>query len=251
MKTWVVMVFVWFGAAHSAFAQGNVAREIVAGDEAKSATIATSMAPAAEPAPRLIAAADLSNAAAWSSGVNLREDAMSVADAEPGFTAPAPAAQREGMPEDLSLLRWQVAIGPSFVRFRSSIFDASMAGTTTSVAWAKNEWLGVEGQVVTGFAPQIYDREHIKYVGYGGGVKVGSRRAKWEPFAHVLVGGAHVQPQTAGNSRSAFMIEAGGGVDYRFWARMSFRGEADYVRTTFFKSSQNNLQISIAAVFHF
>jgi hypothetical protein len=244
MKTWAVMLFVLFGAAHSA-----VAREIVGGDEGRTATIATSTAPTAVPASTLIAAADLSHAAVWNSGANFRESAASVADAEPGFAAPA--AQRESVPEDLSHLRWQVAIGPSFVRFRSSIYDASMAGTTTSVAWAKNEWLGVEGQVVTGFAPEIYVREHIKYVGYGAGVKVGSRRAKWEPFAHLLIGGAHVQPQTTGNSRNAFMIEAGGGVDYRFYSRMSFRGEADYVRTTFFKGAQNNLQISIAAVFHF
>ena len=264
MKTWAVMGFVLLGAAHSAFAQENVSQEnaaqgIVGVDEAKTAAIATASAPTVAPAmpkalpataPVLVAAADLSNAAVWNSGVSLREiAASSVAAAEPGFAAPAP--QREGVTEDLSQLRWQVAFGPSFVRFRSSIFDASMAGTITSVSWAENEWLGFEGQVVTGFAPTIYDREHVKYASYGAGVKVGARRAKWEPFAHVLVGGAHVQPQTAGNSRNAFMVQAGGGADYRFWSRMSFRGEADYVRTTFFKSSQNNLQISLAAVFHF
>lgn len=244
MKTWAVMVLVLLGAA-----RGAVAQEIVGGDEGKSTTIATSPTAAA---PVLVAAADLANASVWNRGANFRESSANAADAaEPGFAAPAPAPQREDVPEDLSQLRWQVAIGPSFVRFRSSIFDASMAGTTTSVAWAKNDWLGVEGQVVTGFAPEIYVREHIKYVAYGAGVKLGYRRAKWEPFAHALIGGAHEQPQTAGNSRSAFMIEAGGGVDYRFFARMSFRGEADYVRTTFFKGSQNNLQISIAAVFHF
>ena len=256
MKTWV-MVFVLLGAAHSVLAQ-----EIVGVEEAKTAAIATAIAPAVNQetaiaptvtsaaTPVLVAAADLSNAVVWNHGVNLREIAASrAADAEPGFAAPAP--QREGVTEDLSQLRWQIAIGPSFVRFRSSIFDASMAGTVTSVSWAKNDWLAVEGQVVTGFAPVIYDRAHVKYVNYGVGVKVGTRRAKWEPYGHVLFGGAHIQPQTAGNTRNAFMIEAGGGADYRFWSRMSFRGQVDYLRTTFFKSTQNNLQISIAAVFHF
>ena len=249
MKTWAVMGLVLLGAAQCALAQENMA-----GDEAKSATIAASIAPAAVPASTavLVAGADLSNAAVWNDGVNFRESGVSArAGAEAGFAAPAPAAQREGVPEDLSPLRWQVAIGPSFVRFRSSIFHASMAGTVTSVTYAKNDWLGIEGQVVTGFAPEIYDREHVKYVNYGGGVKAGYRRAKWEPYAHVLIGGAHIQPQTAGNSRNAFMIEAGGGVDYRFWTRMSFRGQVDYLRTSFFKSTQNTLQISIAAVFHF
>jgi hypothetical protein len=144
-----------------------------------------------------------------------------------------------------------VSIGASFVRFHSSIFNASLVGTNTSVAWSKNEWLAVEGQVVTGFAPEIYDREHVKYLSYGGGVRIGSQRARWEPFAHVLAGGAHVQPQTAGNSRNAFMVEAGGGADYLWRPRISFRAEGDYVRTTFFKQSQNNFQASLGIVFHF
>jgi hypothetical protein len=255
MKTWV-MVFVLLGAAHSVLAQEThsvLAQEIAGVKEAKTATVATSIVATAvaDSTPVLVAAADLSNAAVWNHGVNLREIAASrAADAEPGF-APAAAPQREGVTEDLSPLRWQVAFGPSFVRFRSSIFDASMAGTVTSVSWAKNDWLAVEGQVVTGFAPTIYDREHVKYVNYGAGVKIGTRRAKWEPYGHLLIGGAHIQPQTSGNTRNAFMIEAGGGADYRFWSRMSFRGQVDYLRTSFFKSTQNNLQISIAAVFHF
>ncbi|HXM97326.1 MAG TPA: hypothetical protein VN982_02515, partial [Candidatus Dormibacteraeota bacterium] len=114
MKTWV-MVFVLLGAAHSVLAQ-----EIVGVKEAKIATVADSVAPTVMPAatPVLVAAADLSNAAVWNHGVNLREIAASrAADAEPGFAAPAP--QREGVTEDLSQLRWQIAIGPSFVRFRS------------------------------------------------------------------------------------------------------------------------------------
>jgi opacity protein-like surface antigen len=162
----------------------------------------------------------------------------------------APAAQKVDVTET-DTLRWQLAIGPTFVRFHNRIFNADMAGTITSLAWSRNEWLSFEGQVVTGFAPEIYTREHVKYVSYGGGVKIGSHRAKWEPFAHALIGGAHQQPQTAGNSRNAFMIQAGGGVDYRLWPKMSLRAEADYLHTNFFKTSQNNFQASIGAVFHF
>jgi opacity protein-like surface antigen len=164
-----------------------------------------------------------------------------------GFAAAAPRA----LAPDEDLQRWQVSIGPSFVRFHSSIFSASLAGLNTSVAWSANEWLGVEGQVVAAFAPQIYDREHVKYLSYAGGVRIGSHRARWEPFAHVLLGGAHLQPQTAGNSRSAFLVEVGGGADYRLTQRISLRAEGDYLRTTFFKQSQNNFQASLGAVFHF
>src|ERR1700737_1220356 len=121
MKTWV-MVFVLLGAAHSVLAQ-----EIVGVEEAKTAAIATAIAPAVNQetamaptgtsaaTPVLVAAADLSNAAVWNRGVNFRESAASSRAGEPGFAAPAP--QREGVTEDLSQVRWQIAIGPWFVRF--------------------------------------------------------------------------------------------------------------------------------------
>jgi hypothetical protein len=68
---------------------------------------------------------------------------------------------------------------------------------------------------------------------------------------HAILGGAHVQPQTANNSRSAFAVKAGGGADYRFNPRFSGRLEADWVRTTFFSQSQNNFELMGGVVFHF
>lgn len=218
MKTWAVVLLVVLGTGRSAMAQE------VAGN--------ASAAPM-----NLVAAGDLGRAS------------EAGRDAGNGFSAPA--AQPKGLMSDGDLQRWQVSIGPSFVRFHSSVFNASLVGVNTSVAWSKNEWLAVEGQVVTAYAPEIYARAHVKYLSYGGGVRIGSQRAKWEPFAHVLFGGAHLQPQTAGNSRSAFLVEGGGGVDYRLTQMFSLRAEGDYVRTAFFKQSQNNFQAGIAAVFHF
>src|ERR1700682_3140153 len=226
MKTWAVLLLLLVGAGRSVVAQelGGAA------------------------AMDLVAAGELGSAPAWNRGEGWSASAAGEGEGN-GFAAPAAATK--GATEAGDLQRWQVSIGPSFVRFHSSIFNASLAGLNTSVAWSKNEWLGVEGQVVAAYAPEIYAREHVKYLSYAGGVRIGSHRAKWEPFAHVLLGGAHLQPQTAGNSRSAFLVEAGGGVDYRLIPRISVRAEADYVRTTFFKQSQNDFQASIGAVFHF
>lgn len=256
MKTWAAVVFVvMLGAGRVVMAQevGSAAPNIAtSGTAAASSATPVNAAPAGVVALNLAAAGDLGNAAAWNRGALLTADTTTagatVTEAGGGFAAPA--AQREDLTET-DTLRWQIAVGPSFVRFHSKIFNASMAGTYTSVAWSKNDWLAIEGQIMTGFAPEIYLKEHVKYLSYGGGVRLGSHRAKWEPFAHVLVGGAHLQPQTAGNSRSAFMVQAGGGADYRFWPRLSLRGEADYVHTTFFKSSQNDIQATLAVVFHF
>jgi opacity protein-like surface antigen len=229
MKTWAVVLLVVLGAG-----RGVVAQEVAGAAEGpKSGTTVT--------------AANVS-APAWNHGEGSRENATG-GEAGNGFAAPA--GQPKGLTPDGDLQRWQVSIGPSFVRFHSSIFNASLAGVNTSVAWSKNEWLAVEGQVVAAYAPEIYGRDHVKYLSYGGGVRIGSHRARWEPFAHVLLGGAHLQPQTAGNSRNAFLVEAGGGADYRLTQRLSLRAEGDYVRTTFFKQSQNNFQAGIGAVFHF
>jgi hypothetical protein len=147
--------------------------------------------------------------------------------------------------------RWQLGIGADWIRFRSSLFNASAVGINTSVTYFTNEWFGIEGNMSTGFAPQIFDREHVKLLVYGAGPKIAWREKKWEPWAHLIVGGSHEQPQTAGNSRNSYAIEAGGGADYRFNPRFSGRLEGDWVRTGFFGQSQNNFQLMGGIVFHF
>ena len=147
--------------------------------------------------------------------------------------------------------RWQLAIGPSFYRFQSNIINASMVGTNTTVSYWTNGWFAVEGNFVTGFAPTILQNEHVKYFEGGGGFRVGGRRNRFEPWAHALVGGAHLQPQTAGNSRNALAAQAGIGLDYRLHSRFSIRAELDWVYTTFFNQTQNNFQAALDVVFHF
>jgi hypothetical protein len=192
--------------------------------------------------------------------VNLFETAnsesRSLALAAPGSpaAAPVPAAPAPkpnfifGNRDDY---RWQLALGVGFYRFQSNIIDASLVGTNTTVSYFTNGWFAVEGNVVTGFAPTIYVNEHVKYLGGGGGFRVGGRRNRLEPWAHALVGGAHLQPQTAGNSRSAFSVQAGIGLDYRLNSRFSIRGETDWVYTTFFNETQNNFQAALDVVYHF
>jgi hypothetical protein len=147
--------------------------------------------------------------------------------------------------------RWQLGVGVEFLRFRSDVINASMVGLNTTVTYYTNSWFGLEGNLVTGFAPEIYSQEHVKYFGGGGGIRIGSRRARWEPWGHALFGGGHLQPQTEGASRNALMIQAGAGVDYRIHARLSLRAEGDWVYTSFFHVNQNNFQVVAGAVLHF
>jgi hypothetical protein len=147
--------------------------------------------------------------------------------------------------------RWQLALGADWIRFRSSIFNASAVGVNAAVCYFTNEWFGVEGSASTGFAPEIFAKEHVKLTVYGVGPKIALREKKWEPWAHLILGGSHEQPQTAGNSKNSYAIEAGGGADYRVNPRLSGRLEADWVRTGFFGQSQNNFQLLGGVVFHF
>ena len=180
--------------------------------------------------------------------------APSAAFATPG---PDPAAAAEPAPQPKFLYggrddyRWQLGIGADFIRFRSSIFNASAVGVKVSVTYFTNDWFGIEGNVSADFAPQIFDKEHVKVLVYGAGPKVVWRQKRWEPWLHGIFGGSHEQPQTADNSRNSYSIQAGGGVDYRWNPRVSFRLESDYVRTGFFHQAQNDFEASGGVVFHF
>jgi hypothetical protein len=171
-------------------------------------------------------------------------------DAAPA-ASPSPAPDPKFIYGGRDDFRWQLGIGADWIRFRSSVFNASAVGINSSVTYFTNEWFGIEGNVSTGFAPQIFDKEHVKLLVYGAGPKIAWRQKKWEPWAHAIFGGSHEQPQTAGNSKNSYAIEAGGGADYRFNPRFSGRLEGDWVRTGFFGQSQNNFQLMGGVVFHF
>jgi len=174
-----------------------------------------------------------------------------VGSAFPAEPPAAPTPKPKYVFGDRDDYRWQLAVGVEFFRFQSNLLNASMVGLNTTVTYYTNDWFALEGNVVTGFAPTIYDREHVKYLGGGGGLRIGTRRARFEPWGHGLVGGGHLQPQTADNSKNSLTVQAGLGLDYRVNARLSLRAEGDYVYSRFFNQTQNNFQAVAAAVFHF
>lgn len=216
-----------------------------------------SVNPSSDPSAENVAAPFSDTSAAQ---INLLETANSESRS---FASPAPAAAEATPPPAAPApkpnfiygnrddYRWQLAVGVGFYRFQSSTINASLVGTNTTVSYWTNGWFAVEGNLVTGFAPTILQNEHVKYFGGGGGFRVGGRRNRFEPWVHALIGGAHLQPQTAGGNRSALAAQAGIGLDYRLHSRFSIRGEVDWVYTTFFNQTQNNFQTALDVVFHF
>jgi hypothetical protein len=176
---------------------------------------------------------------------------MAAPSAAMGEPSPAPSPRPKFIYSDRDDFRWQLGLGLSFERFRSSIYSASAVGTTTSLAYFLSDFLGVEGNVNTFFAPTIWQNEHIKLVNYGVGPKFAWRRPRWEPWFHGLFGGTHAMPQTANNSKNGFAVQLGGGADYRLLPRLSARAEVDYVGTKLFGQWQNNGQATVSLVFHF
>jgi opacity protein-like surface antigen len=173
--------------------------------------------------------------------------ALPLENADPASPSPKPKFLYGGRDD----YRWQLGLGATWYRFQSSIFNANAIGITTSVVYFTNDWFGIEGDITSAFGPTIFANEHVKLALYGAGPKIAWRQKRWEPWLHGIFGGAHEQPQTAAGSRNSYSIKAGGGADYRWNPRVSFRLEGDYVRTGFFSQSQNNFQLSGGVVFHF
>ena len=173
--------------------------------------------------------------------------ALPLANAEPASPSPQPKFLYGGRDD----YRWELGLAASWLRFQSSVFNASAIGINTSVVYFTNDWFGIEGNVTAAFAPTILVNEHVKIATYGAGPKIAWRQKQWEPWLHGIFGGAHEQPQIAGQSRNSYALKAGGGADYRWNPRVSFRLEGDYVRTGFFNQSQNDFQLAGGIVFHF
>jgi hypothetical protein len=74
--------------------------------------------------------------------------------------------------------------------------------------------------------------------------------ARVSPFAHVLLGGAHVS--AGGFSDSAFAMAVGGGIDTKIAGGLYWRViEGDYLPTFFGGAREDNARISTGIVFRF
>ena len=110
---------------------------------------------------------------------------------QPAFPkAPAPS-QYSGSYDGY---RWDLAIGYEFVHFDSAAFSANLSGLHTDLTYNVNNWVGLEGNVVSAFGGDVLGGEMSKYVLYtvGARINAGSSRRRLTPWAHALVGGAQV-----------------------------------------------------------
>jgi Outer membrane protein beta-barrel domain len=165
----------------------------------------------------------------------------------------APRAPQYGSSGDFGY-RWDLAVGYEYVHFESKPFSANLSGIHTSIAYSLNEWFALEGSLVSAFGGDVFqDGEMSKYVLFTGGGRIFWNRQphRLSPWAHILAGMTHMNPQIANSSKISFALQAGGGIDWYFNPRLSFRGEADFVHTQLYSDSQNNYQAGVGLVLHF
>ena len=250
MKSLLALPLIVLGISISARAQEPIVSttfESSASAKVSSPSTSLSTEEQSNEAPLLALAAPRPGLAALSFATRL-STSLPASSATPSEPQPTPQVTYRYNERDY---RMEIAIGVAVVRFHSSVYEATAVGTYTSFGYFLKDWLAAEGIVTTAFAPAIFANEHIKYLGYAGGAKLTSGRARFEPWLHVLAGGIHLVPQTALSGKNGFEITAGGGLDYGLTPRVSLRAEGDYLRTHIFSQWGNNFQGIAAVVVHF
>lgn len=251
MKSLCVCAFLVLGSAGSAQAQLETGKPLFDADNVAPDFSATSAAKVT--LPDFLAAADSFGQPGTPSASAFAAPHLNTAllaeptPADPATPSPKPRFVYGGRDD----YRWQLGLGFTWFGFRSSYFNSNTFGVKTTATYFLNEWLGVEGSLTGGFGGAVNGGNNAKILVYGAGPKVAWRQKRWEPWLHGIFGGAHEQPQTAAGGRNTYSIMAGGGADYRWNPHISYRLEANYVRTGFFHDSQNNLQVAVSAVLHF
>ena len=173
---------------------------------------------------------------------------MSVAEAESPAAPQRPPVVHH-VPERGDI---ELGLGFSYLRFRSSRFDANTYGTNTSFTYFLAPSMAVEGDISTGWGSQSSSS-----VGggnsllYGGGFRVIlPRDVRVRPWAHAVLGGIHMLPQSA-SGNNAVMVELGGGADWRLKPWLWLRVEGNYIRSQLYSQGQNNLQVASSIVYRF
>jgi hypothetical protein len=131
--------------------------------------------------------------------------------------------------------------------------SANQYGLHTTVnRWLGDSMFGIEGDVTVTFGTFAPGRRQ-QQVFYGGGLHVGSRSGKFQPWGHVVAGGAHERfSQGIGpNSFNGFGLMAGGGVDLQWRSHIAFRFEGDFLATRYVGVWQKTVSAGAGVLFDF
>jgi len=147
-----------------------------------------------------------------------------------------------GQEEALTNPKLDLTVGSMFMHFGTAS-SVNLMGAGISGQYRLSNRLGFVGEFNAGYGGGASARTLL----FGPEV---SLRRHYSPFAHILIGGAHVSQRSS--SSGSFATEIGGGVDLNVEGKISWRlAEFDYVPTYFHQGRQDNFRLGTGLVFRF
>jgi len=153
----------------------------------------------------------------------------------------------QGIHANISSSPLQLGVGYTFVAFQASPSSTKYQnGVDASVVYYQ-DWIGVEGDFSDGFGTSAGKNTQLLFG--GGGLRVRWQRPMaFEPWAHLVVGGAHLTPKIA-NDVSGFGFKLGAGADFRPQrSPVALRVSVDMLTTQLFGTYQVSPEASAGIV---
>lgn len=161
-----------------------------------------------------------------------------------------------------------IFVGYSFENTNSSALNLNLSrpnlqGWEGSLEGKLLPWVGIVADFSGHYGSQTFIElppagpVTVKVTGHEWEVLFGPRLSvpvgKFTPFGEFMVGLARINTGGTfpGPSNTSFATAVGGGIDYRLFRPIALRVEGDYLRTSFFSTTQNNLRLSTGVVFRF
>lgn len=185
----------------------------------------------------------------------------STAESSAPLDAASPASEpaQPGIPVSLSpgdREAWQIGAGFQFLHFKfTSAPTVTFNDYGYNAAFTRffSNRVGVEGTVVAGFGHASSSIDAKSFFVGGGPHYAFITARRFEPWIHAIPGWERfrfTQGPVLGNN-NGFAFLGGGGVDYKFGGRASWRFQADYIGTRIGGSFNSSFAFGTGLVFNF
>jgi hypothetical protein len=178
--------------------------------------------------------------------------------ASPAFNSPAPAAPAlpAAMPQDVqgvfNKYSWDLYAGYTFFRFYEVPGTSSnMNGGNLSAVYYYRDWLGADAELMATYGSQPGQNSWLVFGGIGPRFRyVGPKGI--DLWAHAMIGGMFIDPQTPYGGQGALAGLAGVGVDLNAHHRhVALRVAIDGIASRFFNTYQISPKASVGIVYKF
>jgi hypothetical protein len=176
--------------------------------------------------------------------------------ASPSFSfltpLPPPQPPPQGVQGVFEKYSYDVYVGYTFFRFYEVPgIRSNMNGVNGSVVYWYRDWLGADGEIFAVYGSQPGQNSWLVF--FGGGPRIRYAGPKgMDLWAHAMIGGMYITPQTPYGSQGAFAGLVGAGVDLNGHHRhMALRVAVDAIGSNYFGTYQVSPKVSAGVVYKF